>query len=267
MTGHLRTSAAGACARCSTSWGRRSSSSASCSPRGRTWCRPTSWPSSGPPGRRAPRAVRSDPAGRGGRARAHDRAGLPGVRRDPSRPRRSGRSTTARLPGGSAGGGRGPAPGRRAPALNADIQLLYQVASRRRRDRVRRLQFIDLVETGPRVCPGRSGASWTTASRPATPSYSGCDLAGDWTRWRCRGSTGGTAIVPGAHDGSGRGDRAAASSTSGMWSPDDRKRPSGTGSPRRGCRWVVHGLFDADPHPANILVRGPDQYQPWFTSG
>ena len=81
-------SAAGTCARCSTSSGRPSSSSASCSRCGRTSCRRTSSPSSAASRTTSGRSRSSEVERviRGG-ARAPDRAALPRVRRRAARRR------------------------------------------------------------------------------------------------------------------------------------------------------------------------------------
>ncbi len=156
-----------------------------------------------------------------------------GVRRDAHR----GRVDRPGAPGPAArraaGGGQGPAPRRRAPDSTPTSSCSTRWPASRR--------------TGcggsssstwwgrSTSSPGRSGASSTTASRPATPRSSAATSPA--TR-PGGGAEGLLAVqhVPGAHDGAGRGDGARQAR------PRRRGRPttasgSGTGSPRRGCRW------------------------------
>ena len=139
--------------------------------------------------------------------------------------------------------------------LNADIELLYQVA-RVAAERVRRLQFIDLVGTVDEFARTvRRELDYGIEARNAEVFRR--DFAGDdrvavpKIYWRYSTSR---VLTMQRVDGTvlGRLDLDS-------WSPDDRRRLGNRITETWMQMVFVHGFFHADPHPANILVRGPDQ--------
>ncbi len=139
--------------------------------------------------------------------------------------------------------------------IEADIQLLYQ-AARVARDRIRRLQFIDLVETVNEFARTvRRELDYGIEARNAEVFRR--DFVGDdtvavpkvyWRYTTARVLT--MELVEGA---------SLRHLDLDEWSAGDRK----TLANRITKTWMqmvfVNGFFHADPHPANILVRGPDQ--------
>lgn len=139
--------------------------------------------------------------------------------------------------------------------LNADIQLLYQVA-RVASERVRRLQFIDLVGTVDEFARTvRRELDYGIEARNAEVFRR--DFAGDdrvavpRVYWRYSTSR---VLTMDRVEGTVVGKVDLAS-----WSPDDRRRLGNRITETWMQMVFVHGFFHADPHPANILVRGPDQ--------
>jgi len=139
--------------------------------------------------------------------------------------------------------------------INADIQLLYQVA-RVARERVRKLQFIDLVGTVDEFARTvRRELDYGIEARNAEVFRR--NFAGDETvsipkiYWRYSTSR---VLTMERVEGTvlGRIDLAT-------WSPEDRRRLAN----RLTETWMqmvfVQGFFHADPHPANVLVRDPDR--------
>ena len=223
---------AAGCGRCWTSWARPSSSSASSSRPVPTSCRRTSWPScaacrttpSPEPFERIRRVVEAG-------ARAHDRAGLRGVRRGADRRGLHRPGAPARgCPAARRWWSRSSAPTPSARST-ADIQLLYQ-AARVARDRVSRLPVHRPGGDGRRVRAHACAASSTTASRPATPRSSAVTSPATTTVSRAPHLLA-LHHRAGAHDGAGRGHgarpprprRAGRPRTAGSWR---------TGSPRPG---------------------------------
>jgi ubiquinone biosynthesis protein len=139
--------------------------------------------------------------------------------------------------------------------LNADIQLLYQVA-RVAAERVRRLQFIDLVGTVDEFARQvRRELDYGIEARNAEVFRR--DFAGDdrvavpRIYWRYTTSR---VLTMERVEGTVLRKLDLAS-----WSPDDRKRLGNRITETWMQMVFAHGFFHADPHPANILVRGPDQ--------
>jgi ubiquinone biosynthesis protein len=139
--------------------------------------------------------------------------------------------------------------------LNADIQLLYQVA-RVASERVRKLQFIDLVGTVDEFARTvRRELDYGIEARNAEVFRR--DFAGDErvavpkVYWRYT-----TARVLTMERVQGTVLRRLDLES---WSPDDRRRLGNRITETWMQMVFVHGFFHADPHPANILVRGPDQ--------
>lgn len=138
--------------------------------------------------------------------------------------------------------------------INADIQLLYQ-AARAARERVRRLQFIDLVGTVDEFARTiRRELDYGIEARNAEVFRR--DFAGDENvsvpkiYWRY---TTARVLTMERVEGTvlGRVDLTT-------WSPEDRRRLANRITETWMQMVFVHGFFHADPHPANILVRGPD---------
>ena len=139
--------------------------------------------------------------------------------------------------------------------LNADIQLLYQVA-RVAKERVRKLQFIDLVGTVDEFARTvRRELDYGIEARNAEVFRR--DFAGDErvavpkVYWRYSTSR---VLTMERVEGT-----VLRRLDLGSWSPDDRKRLGNRITETWMQMVFVHGFFHADPHPANILVRGPDQ--------
>jgi ubiquinone biosynthesis protein len=139
--------------------------------------------------------------------------------------------------------------------LSADIQLLYQVA-RVAAERVRKLQFIDLVGTVDEFARTvRRELDYGIEARNAEVFRR--DFAGDdrvavpKIYWRYSTSR---VLTMERVDGTVLGKLDL-----GSWSPDDRRRLGNRITETWMQMVFVHGFFHADPHPANVLVRGPDQ--------
>jgi ubiquinone biosynthesis protein len=139
--------------------------------------------------------------------------------------------------------------------LSADIQLLYQ-AARVARERVRRLQFIDLVGTVDEFSRTvRRELDYGIEARNAEVFRR--LFAGDEAVWVpkvfWRHTTGRVLTMERV------GGTAVARIDFAGWTGEDRRRLA----LRITETWMqmvfVHGFFHADPHPANILVRSPDQ--------
>ena len=139
--------------------------------------------------------------------------------------------------------------------ISADIQLLYQ-AAKVARDRIRKLQFIDLVETVDEFARTiRRELDYGIEARNAEVFRR--NFAGDETvsvpkvYWRYT-----TARVLTMERVEGTSLRHLDLDE---WSAADRV----TLANRITQTWMqmvfVHGFFHADPHPANILVRDPDR--------
>ena len=139
--------------------------------------------------------------------------------------------------------------------ISADIQLLYQ-AAKVARDRVRRLQFIDLVETVDEFARTiRRELDYGIEARNAEVFRR--NFAGDETvsvpkvYWRYT-----TARVLTMERVEGTSLRHLDLDE---WSAADRLSLAN----RITQTWMqmvfVHGFFHADPHPANILVRDPNR--------
>jgi len=138
--------------------------------------------------------------------------------------------------------------------LTADIQLLYQVA-RVAAERVRKLQFIDLVGTVDEFARTvRRELDYGIEARNAEVFRR--DFAGDdrvavpKIYWRYTTSR---VLTMERVEGTVLGKLDL-----GSWSPDDRRRLGNRITETWMQMVFVHGLFHADPHPANILVRDPD---------
>ena len=138
--------------------------------------------------------------------------------------------------------------------IEADIQLLYQ-AARVARDRIRRLQFIDLVETVDELARTiRRELDYGIEARNA--EVFGRNFAGDDTvsvpkiYWRY--STARVLTMERVEGTSLRQLDIAA------WPPADRLKLANRVTQTWMQMVFVHGFFHADPHPANILVRDPD---------
>ena len=193
-------------------------------------------------------------------ARPDDRAGLPGVRRGADRRGLDRRRSTARAcPAGRRWWSRSSGPDAERQ-INADIQLLYQVA-----------RVAPGAGAAPPVhrpgrarstsSPARSAASSTTASRRATPRSSGATspatsrVAVPKIYWRYSTSR---VLTMERVEGDG-----ARPLDLGTWSPRRPPRLGQPASPRRGCRWSSSTASSTPTRiPANILVRGADQHQP-----
>ena len=138
--------------------------------------------------------------------------------------------------------------------MNADIQLLYQ-AARVARERVRRLQFIDLVGTVDEFARTvRRELDYGIEARNAEVFRR--NFAGDDTVWiprvHWRYTTSRVLTM----------ERVAGTALSHLdlapWSAEDRRRLANRITETWMQMLFVHGFFHADPHPANILVRDPD---------
>jgi ubiquinone biosynthesis protein len=138
--------------------------------------------------------------------------------------------------------------------LAADVQLLHQVA-RVARERVRRLQFIDLVGTVDEFARTvRRELDYGIEARNAEVFRR--NFAGDETvsvpkiYWRYT-----TARVLTMERVQGTPLGQIDLST---WSSDDRRKLGHRITETWMQMVFVHGFFHADPHPANVLVRDPD---------
>jgi ubiquinone biosynthesis protein len=138
--------------------------------------------------------------------------------------------------------------------LSADVQLLYQ-AARVARERVRRLQFIDLVGTVDEFSRTvRRELDYGIEARNAEVFRR--QFAGDDTVWVPKiywRYTTARVLTMERVEGTALNRLDLAS-----WSGEDRRRLAN----RVAETWMqmvfVHGYFHADPHPANVLVRDPD---------
>jgi ubiquinone biosynthesis protein len=160
---------------------------------------------------------------------------------------------TARLPGGQQVVVKVQRPGAERQ-VNADIQLLYP-AARLARDRVRRLQFIDLVGTVDEFARTvRRELDYGIEARNAEVFRR--QFAGDDTvsvpriYWRYT-----TARVLTMERVEGTPINHL---DLGEWSAEDRRRLANRLTETWMKMLFVHGFFHADPHPANVLVRDPD---------
>jgi ubiquinone biosynthesis protein len=139
--------------------------------------------------------------------------------------------------------------------ISADIQLLYQ-AARVARERVRRLQFIDLVGTVDEFARTiRRELDYGIEARNAEVFRR--NFAGDEAVWvpriYWRYTT--ARVLTMEHVGGvalGQLDLAT-------WTLEDRRRLANRVTETWMQMLFVHGFFHADPHPANILVRDPDR--------
>jgi ubiquinone biosynthesis protein len=138
--------------------------------------------------------------------------------------------------------------------INADIQLLYP-AARIARDRITRLQFIDLVGTVDEFARTvRRELDYGIEARNAEVFRR--QFVGDDTvsvpriYWRY---TTARVLTMERVEGTplNRLDL-------GEWAPEDRRKLANRITETWMKMLFVHGFFHADPHPANILVRDPD---------
>ncbi len=138
--------------------------------------------------------------------------------------------------------------------ISADIQLLYQ-AARVARERVRKLQFIDLVGTVDEFARTvRRELDYGVEARNAEVfrrNFAGDDrVAVPKVYWRYT-----TARVLTMERVEGT---VLSHVDLGSWSPEDRKKLANRITETWMQMLFVHGFFHADPHPANMLVRDPD---------
>jgi ubiquinone biosynthesis protein len=138
--------------------------------------------------------------------------------------------------------------------INADIQLLYQ-AARVARERVRRLQFIDLVGTVDEFARTvRRELDYGIEARNAEVFRR--HFAGDENVWVPKiywRYTTARVLTMERVEGTvlGRVDLEP-------WSVEDRRRLANRITETWMRMVFVNGFFHADPHPANILVRDPE---------
>ena len=139
--------------------------------------------------------------------------------------------------------------------ISADIQLLYQ-AARVARERVRRLQFIDLVGTVDEFARTiRRELDYGIEARNAEVfrrNFAGDDAV--WVPkiyWRY---TTGRVLTMERVEGIALSQLDLAG-----WTVQDRRRLANRVTETWMQMLFVHGFFHADPHPANILVRDPDR--------
>jgi len=139
--------------------------------------------------------------------------------------------------------------------IAADIQLLYQ-AARVARERIRKLQFIDLVGTVDEFSRTvRRELDYGVEARNAEVFRR--DFAGDDTvavpkiYWRY---TTARVLTMERVEGTVLSHLDLSS-----WSPDDRRKLAHRLTETWMRMLFVHGFFHADPHPANVLVRDPDR--------
>lgn len=138
--------------------------------------------------------------------------------------------------------------------ITADIQLLYQ-AARVARERVRRLQFIDLVGTVDEFARTiRRELDYGIEARNAEVFRR--DFAGDESvsvpkiYWRY---TTPRVLTMERVEGIALGQLDLTA-----WTTEDRRRLANRVTETWMQMVFVNGFFHADPHPANILVRDPD---------
>ena len=139
--------------------------------------------------------------------------------------------------------------------ISADIQLLYQ-AAKVARERIRRLQFIDLVETVDEFARTiRRELDYGIEARNAEVFRR--NFAGDDTVWvprvYWRYTTARVLTMERVEGTSLRHVDLAA------WPAADRLALANRFTETWMQMVFVHGFFHADPHPANILVRDPDR--------
>jgi ubiquinone biosynthesis protein len=138
--------------------------------------------------------------------------------------------------------------------LSADVQLLYQ-AARVARERVRRLQFIDLVGTVDEFSRTvRRELDYGIEARNAEVFRR--QFAGDDTVWVPKiywRYTTARVLTMERVEGTALNRLDLAS-----WSGEDRRRLANRVTETWMQMVFVHGFFHADPHPANVLVRDPD---------
>jgi ubiquinone biosynthesis protein len=139
--------------------------------------------------------------------------------------------------------------------LAADIQLLHQVA-RIARERVRRLQFIDLVGTVEEFARTvRRELDYGIEARNAEVfrrQFTGDDTVSvPRVYWRY---TTARVLTMERVEGTPLNHLDLA-----LWSPEDRRRLAHRVTETWMKMLFVHGFFHADPHPANVLVRDPDR--------
>jgi ubiquinone biosynthesis protein len=139
--------------------------------------------------------------------------------------------------------------------ISADIQLLYQ-AARVARERVRRLQFIDLVGTVDEFARTiRRELDYGIEARNAEVFRR--NFAGDEAVWVPKiywRYTTGRVLTMEHVEGVALGQLDLAA-----WTLEDRRRLANRVTETWMQMLFVHGFFHADPHPANILVRDPDR--------
>jgi ubiquinone biosynthesis protein len=138
--------------------------------------------------------------------------------------------------------------------LSADIALLHQ-AARVARERIRRLQFIDLVGTVEEFARTvRRELDYGVEARNAEifrRNFAGDDtVAVPKVYWRY---TTARVLTMERVGGTPLSHLDLAS-----WAPDDRRRLANRLTETWMQMLFVHGFFHADPHPANVLVRDPD---------
>lgn len=138
--------------------------------------------------------------------------------------------------------------------IEADIQLLYQLA-RVIKDRVDRLSFIDvvgLVDEFSRTIRRELDYGVEARNAEAFRRNFADDPHVDVPRVFWRYTTARVLVMEGLEGTS------LAQSTLSGWTPEERAQLAA----RLAETWMqmvfVHGFFHADPHQANILVRGPD---------
>ena len=139
--------------------------------------------------------------------------------------------------------------------ITGDIQLLYQ-AARVARERVRKLQFIDLVGTVDEFARTvRRELDYGVEARNAEVfrrNFAGDDsVLVPKVYWRY---TTARVLTMDRVDGTVLSHVDLAS-----WSSDERRRLANRITETWMQMLFVHGFFHADPHPANILVRDPDR--------
>ena len=139
--------------------------------------------------------------------------------------------------------------------INADIQLLYQVA-RVARERVRRLQFIDLVGTVDEFARTvRRELDYGIEARNAEVfrrNFAGNEAVSiPKIYWRYTTSR---VLTMERVEGTVLG-RVNLST----WSVEDRRKLANRVTETWMQMVFVHGFFHADPHPANILVRDAER--------
>ncbi len=139
--------------------------------------------------------------------------------------------------------------------IAADIQLLYQ-AARVARERIRKLQFIDLVGTVDEFARTvRRELDYGVEARNAEVfrrNFAGDDtVAVPKIYWRYTTSR---VLTMERVEGTVLSHLDLSS-----WSPDDRRRLANRLTETWMRQLFVHGFFHADPHPANVLVRDPDR--------